>query len=366
MKRNKKILERKEKGITLIALVITIIVLLILAGVSIAMLIGENGILSQAQKAKGETESAQKEEENILTNYESVLNSYSGENTEFTDSLGNKVKVPAGFKIVNPEDNVEDGIVIEDVTHGATEGSQFVWIPVGTEIKKSDGTTFSITLGRYSFDTNGEVNVYNGSYKEDKKDEHTYKNTPAKDIEDFKSKVNKTGGYYLARYEARTKTSRDSVDDELTTLTVKQNDYVYNYVTQDQAARLSANMYNESEFESDLVNSYAWDTAVIFLQTCDNRTTDIKKPYSQQNSLNTGKLAIYGTNNLETKDQICNVFDMASNCREWTTETSNNSTNPCIYRGGYFDHNTDFTVDRSASSISGNNKNLSFRPILYL
>ena len=40
------------KGITLIALVITIIVLLILAGVSISMLTGDNGIITQAQKAK--------------------------------------------------------------------------------------------------------------------------------------------------------------------------------------------------------------------------------------------------------------------------------------------------------------------------
>ena len=45
----------KEKGITLIALVITIIVLLILAGVSIAMLTGQNGILTQAQNASEAT-----------------------------------------------------------------------------------------------------------------------------------------------------------------------------------------------------------------------------------------------------------------------------------------------------------------------
>ncbi len=54
---------KKNKGITLIALVITIIVLLILAGVSIAMLLGENGILNQAQKAKVETRGATVEEE---------------------------------------------------------------------------------------------------------------------------------------------------------------------------------------------------------------------------------------------------------------------------------------------------------------
>ena len=50
---------RKEKGITLIALVVTIVVLLILAGVSIAMLTGEDGIIKQAQKAKEETEIAE-------------------------------------------------------------------------------------------------------------------------------------------------------------------------------------------------------------------------------------------------------------------------------------------------------------------
>ena len=49
---------KKEKGITLIALVVTIIVLLLLAGVSIAMLTGENGILTQANKAKIQTEDA--------------------------------------------------------------------------------------------------------------------------------------------------------------------------------------------------------------------------------------------------------------------------------------------------------------------
>ena len=52
----------KEKGITLIALVITIIVLLILAGVSIAMLTGQNGILTQAQNAKKLTEQASAKE----------------------------------------------------------------------------------------------------------------------------------------------------------------------------------------------------------------------------------------------------------------------------------------------------------------
>ena len=47
---------KKENGITLVALVVTIVVLLILAGVSIAMLTGQNGILTQANNAKSNTD----------------------------------------------------------------------------------------------------------------------------------------------------------------------------------------------------------------------------------------------------------------------------------------------------------------------
>ena len=79
---------QKTKGITLIALVITIIVLLILAGVSIAMLTGQNGILTQAQNAKNRTEAAQAEEENRLNEYNNIINNYvSGGTTEETPTF---------------------------------------------------------------------------------------------------------------------------------------------------------------------------------------------------------------------------------------------------------------------------------------
>lgn len=67
---------RKNQGITLIALVITVIVLLILAGVSIATLTGNNGILTRAQEAKNETEQAEKEEKEKLGNMEDIINEY--------------------------------------------------------------------------------------------------------------------------------------------------------------------------------------------------------------------------------------------------------------------------------------------------
>ena len=61
---------KNEIGITLIALVITIIVLLILAGVAISMLSGENGILRKAAEAKTKTEESRKAEQSTLVDYE--------------------------------------------------------------------------------------------------------------------------------------------------------------------------------------------------------------------------------------------------------------------------------------------------------
>ena len=58
----RKDMKKEKSGITLIALVVTIVVLLILAAVSISMLGGENGIITQAQNAKLETRGGEVEE----------------------------------------------------------------------------------------------------------------------------------------------------------------------------------------------------------------------------------------------------------------------------------------------------------------
>ena len=75
---------KKERGITLIALVITIIVLLILAGVSIAMLTGENGILSQAQRASEQTDIG-KEKEDIALAYNGAKTENNGGDVDADD-----------------------------------------------------------------------------------------------------------------------------------------------------------------------------------------------------------------------------------------------------------------------------------------
>ena len=389
----KKEQQLREKGITLIALVITIIILLILAGITIRLITGDNGIIAQATRAKEETEKAQANEESVLENYEQyiegstnggTLTTVSGKettNTKVQDSLGNIVTIPAGFRVVNPGDNVEDGIIIEDVSYEETKGSQFVWIPVGKNIKKADGTTFDIILGRYVFTEDGTISEelskteptdqlkenanYTSYYTEELKDNVT-QNIHAKDIQNFMAKVNNTGGYYIGRYEARTNIQRKSGTDdmELTQITEKSEGYIYNWVTQSQAANLSRKMYSNSNFESDLINSYTWDTTIDFLQKCDNRI-EKSKPYSKQNSLNI-ELGLKGTNNEDTKDVICNVYDMASNSLEWSTESTNRS-DPCVYRGGvYNNRNTIYASSRYTAAMTYCYNDITFRPILYL
>ena len=379
---------KRQNGITLVALVITIIILLILATISIQSLTNM-GLFAKAQEAKEKSQNVTENQAKTLNEYENELNKYiSGDiktpvkkvadnigsvlnttdNTELQDAYGNKIVVPAGFKIVsdsttNNAMTVDKGIVIEDATTEATVGSQFVWIPVGTiytDVEKSEANTKTITLGRYDFDSNGKESAYSSSYiEEDKNNTSTlknYGNTIAKNITNFKNSVVANGGYYIGRYEARTVTSRTAVDNTLTQITEKGTDEIYNYITQLQAAQLAQNMYNSNRFISDLINSYAWDTTTLFLQNCGTN-----KIYSRQISLNTN-FDITGT----TTDVQCNVYDMASNVIEWTSETSDYSSAPCVNRGGRYDQNNYYTNIRSGDSTSYKNNIIGFRPILYL
>ena len=385
---------KSQRGITLIALVITIIILLILAGISISALTNQ-GLFKNAKIAQNATEKAEKEQGQRLNEYEDEINKYLGnskdeskddtkgttveeaikkngalsttDNTELKDAKNNKIVVPAGFKIVEGATTVDKGIVIEDVTETATKGSQFVWVPVGT-ITKADGTTTTITLGRYDFNsTTGVESAYTGTYvEEDSNDSSTlkkYGNTIAKNITNFKNSVAQNGGYYIGRYEARTATARSAKTDALTQITEKGTENVYNYVTQLQAAQLSQNMYNSDKFTSDLMNSYAWDTATVFIQNCG---TNAK--YSRQNSLNTSLLQT-GTNSLTDTSKIdvqCNIYDMASNIWEWTTETSFISSFPCVIRGGSYGISHYYTSDRDGNGTSSSDGRRGFRPLLYL
>ena len=103
---------KKNKGITLIALVITIIVLLILAGVAIEMLSGENGILKKAAEAKTKTEQAQKEEETRLTDME-ITTSFLTNNSKYKCRYGFITGINPGDKVQDLQSKLPQGYNIE-------------------------------------------------------------------------------------------------------------------------------------------------------------------------------------------------------------------------------------------------------------
>ena len=446
---------KESKGITLIALVITIIVLLILAGVAIATLTGDNGILKKAGDAKTQTEQAKEDENlkiaiagsygtdgklnlkdlkdnlenqginydknntgfplevtvngekkkidengNVTVKLESVADSKTkgtvfDDVTTLEDTYGNQVKVPKGFKIASDSaTEVTGGIVIEDATYTNTIGSQFVWIPVGTgenAIKKANKETVDIALGRYEFTKNSDGTVttseYSGSYTEDTTASHNSSrgNAIAKDIEKFKTSANSNHGYYIGRYEAGVVDYNSSVSTSNSNnetnwtgytgdnikLVCKKEQQVWNYVTQNKASELSRDMYkSESKVKSDLINSYAWDTAIVFIQKCGTESNS--STYSKtdgESSRSESAPQTTGTNILKVTSKVdkqCNIFDMAGNCWEWTTETHSDSSYPCVSRGGRYYDSYVYTSSRSFNVTSNAYSYNSFRPLLYL
>lgn len=308
-------------------------------------------------------------------------------NTTVTDNSGNTFVVPAGFKVTDDANNVTEGIVIQD-----KDENEFVWIPVG--IKKKSNPNETITLGRYTFDSNGNPSAFSGNIvEEDSMDIANLKNlgnTIAKNINEFITKTNENGGFFIGRYEARIEGYTGSVSIDNTNevaswtgynggkLVEKSNAQVFNYITQNKAAELSRNMYNNNYFESDLINSYAWDTAILFLQEYDNRSDAVKsntdyynEKYSLQTRLSANGIKNQGTNNPNvpesSTDKICNVYDIADNCYEWSTETNTaNTTYSCIRRGGSYTWSVAGSSNRDAGRGFKVYQYGSFRPILYI
>ena len=407
---------KSEIGITLIALVVTIIVLLILAGVSISLVLGDNGIITKAKEGKENTELAKVEEKvqlneaaEYLENMEVIrtveemrtAGTYMPAKTTLKDSNGNLIKVPEGFKIAEDSGiNVTEGIVIEDNDIkegiGNNRGNQYVWIPVGENIKKSDGEEVNIILGRYAFadgtnhkDSEGvalpigtPILKQNAENYEDEIKINTYYyedttqregvvssgtdglNATALSILNFKTSVENNKGYYIARYEAsygvdgKANSKVSNNFSNTNGIVPTEEGYLWNSVTQVDATTASRGLY--STINSDLINSYAWDTAILYIQNFSEEVD-----YSRQGSKNTS-LSNTGVNG----DEVCNINDMASNTNEWTTEyssfTSDDGVKPCVYRGGAFSNSERFTSYRNSYWSIRSNKNGTFRTILYM
>ena len=383
-KRHKeKNIVKKQAGITLIALVITIIVLLILAGVSIAMLTGNNGILTQAKLAKENTALAKEDEENKLAKNNEYINEQTGkvipgkmatstEKDNYSDGK-DTATVPQGFTVSGKEDEqiIANGLVIYDIPSEKvseidwnaknddgsykvqTEYNQFVWIPVVSE--KEYHRDFSYPS---FYDSDLDTTPDNSTFTDTGYLPSDIQPIPdnATDSETAERKaVLKYNGFYMARYETGIEKSKP---------VSKQNATVYTDKTQPDFKTIAKSMYGDSSVyvKSAMCSGIQWDMVMKFV---DKKMDGNKKTYdvrAYNSTRHTENLAEAGKN---VADKVQNIYDLEGNCFEFVAE-KNNTSNPFVFRGGYW-NNVRLCRASQRSSFGGSVVSFfTFRSALYI
>ena len=155
---------KNEKGITLVALVITIIVLLILAGVTLSMVMGESGIFGKANSAKEKTQLSNAEEIIKLAVLENKVNSVSGDASLTNDQLKEEIAkklteqgyTVSGSKVTYYEDKTID---IEDyLEKESTSKITWTWADTDNSGTKNVGDVVTDSTGEkfYIISTEGD------------------------------------------------------------------------------------------------------------------------------------------------------------------------------------------------------------------
>ena len=309
---------KKNKGITLIALIITIIILIILTAVTINNVIGTDLIGFATKAVENYTDAARDEADKVDKLVGTLTNQGVGEDSKvragqivektekdnYTDVQGRHATIPQGFKVStkSSEQYIKDGLVIQDA-----EGNEFVWVPCYYGAKPEETLEDVQEYKKHEYigtsDTNGSVKDPNGnwethmytSYKDnwfdeavEKRDEKTGEITEDENAYGNAS-VKKYGGFYIGRYEAgfpdydTSKFSGDTApyfdgDDinyskelEKKNITTKKpltkaNVFAWNYITQQNAKKVSELMYSDnSSVDSKLIDGTAWDTMTTWI-----------------------------------------------------------------------------------------------------
>ena len=379
-----KKLQKDKNGITLIALVITIVVLLILAGVSIATLTGDNGILTRANEAKEKTEEAKEEELRQLTELEATTHL---ENETIIDNSTGKeleVTIPAGFAIsqVEGEQTIEEGLVVID-----SEGNEFVWVPVEDIDDMAKATSGTDANGNqnyqgklYTFTSNGatemtddygqetenyrepdilsydtNLNIIKGilTNQTDKyADINTFKKTMQEDYNKMIKSISNYHGFYVSRYEMSKSSSHTvaSVGD-VTPLVNDSSNKWYGLYAYGKKYTNTAN-----SVESSMIWGSQYDAMMRWMQSGDNGINVTSTIGDTKNTSTTTKAS--------STDVMKNVYDLYGCHLEWTLEA--NVTYNRVHRGGYNDYSYPPSNRHYGFSPDNPNGELSTRLTLYI
>ena len=294
IKINKKLARRNysnQTGITLIALVVTIVVLLILAGVSINALFGDNGIINKAKDAQNKMDQATQNDLdsiNELNNWiDGKINGTTGGNdnppTSDLPSVANET-IPYypdnTFTKVDGTD-LSNGLVIKDKS-----GNEYVWVevPKTAEVYPTAGLKITnFTVPEYTA-IETDLHTYTNYYRNGTSYKDEYDSDKAKDgtgltsaqYTELKQKMLKSvyenGGFWIGRYEAGITKNRTSKDEEITAAplskagTVENPVYPYNYVRCSQAQTLASQLSTEKSYTSSLMFGVQWDLVLKHIE----------------------------------------------------------------------------------------------------
>ena len=389
MMKRRKILKEKvvhsksDRAITLIALVVTIIVLLILAGVTINSVVGTDGVIKKSKVSVNEYKKESEEEENSIKDLENIIDENvneiqekylkSGEYASNTDMYSDGTSlavIPAGFSVsgISSENKISSGLVIykgdlskanwetgKDASNNDIKRTynQYVWIPCTEEeykrtewgVEADNGSTASkdeTTLGSVML---SDYDKGNGITSDILKE-------IVKQISSEKNSVKKYGGFYIGRYE------------------VGEGNVITQY-KEPSARLLWSNAYKNaknidvgSASVSYLSSSYARDTALNFIQnnsefksyasTRDNgsKGTDINENWQDKSVTYTDANGAQQTKAAGTETRLptgvttakCNIYDMGGNVSEFTTEleplTNGDDDATVVLRGGLYNYNS--------------------------
>ena len=377
---------KKEQGITLIALVVTIVVLLILAGITINMLFSNGGIFKTAQDAANAWNQAvineQADLDNLTEQIQNLVNGQMGGGTTpekpetptvpddwnltkvtpviSKDDTPVNVPVPKGFtaSTIEEEQKVEEGFVIkQDGTN-----NEFVWIPVSEErlaemyievetsvaLSGGTGVTTNIyskssiyTMGKpgetgyrepdlvIDYDDNSRryYSIINGAaslqdFAQDMVDEY----------QEIHDSIEQYGGFYIGRYELTGSISSPTVAKGETVIT-NQNWYNLKAACM-KIINNEGKQENEIIAKTTMIYGTQWNEVCNWLSVAGYDIEDSTSWGNYNNNTEEGA-GTKQTAGYKESWQANHIYDFAGNCREWTQETAN--TNCRIFRGGVYE-----------------------------